>query len=551
MPSSISPPGTRARTDSLSDNESLSGEEHQQQQEKSENSHHAAQGQPSPVGMKRRHFLLGASAVSAAAAVGCTARESSPAAEVRRWDRQTDVLIAGSGIAGIAAAIEARRAGAEVLLLEQLPILGGASAMSGGVSYLGGGTALQQALGFADTPEDMYRYIMGAGPKHPYADKVQLYCEESAAYFDWLVEQGVPFQSSFTDKKGLPFGKDSLYYSGNETVYPWNEIARPVPRGHKPGVPDHGGWKLMEVLIAAAERLGVEIQTQAGGERLVQESDGRVSGILAEWGGQKQLVRARRGVVLSCGGFVQNRDMVRLYAPELADLSTPWGSAGDMGLGILMGMGAGGTAVRMNQALITVPLYQPDNVLRGIVVNRYAQRFMPEDSYHCFLGDLAAQQQERQCYLITDADSSYAQPDHRVIPMGQADTIADIEQLVGFAPGALQGTVAYYNEHAVQGQDPLLRKEPKFVAPLVRPPFRAYDLNLVRGFCPHLTFGGLHTGLDGQVISVWGEEIPGLYAAGRTASGLPGSPYIASGISVGDGGFFGRRAGRHAAASRG
>ncbi len=509
----------------------------------------ASGSQQQPAGMKRRHFLLGAGAVSAAA-IGCTARESSPAAEVRHWDRETDVLIAGSGVAGIAAAIEARRAGAEVLLLEQLPILGGASAMSGGVSYLGGGTALQKALGFEDTPEDMYRYIMGAGPAHPHADKVQLYCEESAAYFDWLAELGVPYRQSFTDKKGLPFGEDSLYYSGNETVHPWREIARVAPRGHKPGVPDHGGWKLMEVLISAAKRAGAEIQTETAAERLVQETDGRVSGIIAERGGQKQLIRARRGVVLTCGGFVQNRDMVRLYAPELADLSTPWGSAGDLGLGILMGMGAGGTAIRMNQALITVPLYQPDNVLRGIVVNRYAQRFMPEDTYHCFLGDLAAVQQQRQCYLITDADSSYAKPDHRVIPMGEADTIAEIEKLIGFAPAALQGTVAYYNEHARQGQDPLMHKETKFVAPLVRPPFSAYDLNLVRGFCPHLTFGGLHTRSDGQVVSVWGEDIPGLYAAGRTASGLPGSPYIASGISVGDAGFFGRRAGRHAAESR-
>ena len=507
----------------------------------------AQDGRRRPQGIARRHFLLGAGVVSATAALGCTPKEPGSAAEVRHWDAETDVLIAGSGVAGMAAAIEARRSGAEVLLLEQLSISGGASAMSGGVSYLGGGTALQKALGFEDSAEDMYRYIMGAGPAYPHADKVQLYCEESAAHFDWLVELGVPYTRSFTEKKGLPFGTDSLYFSGNETVHPWRELARPIPRGHKPGVPDHGGWKLMEVLTAAALGLGAQLQLGTGVQQLVQESDGRISGILAEKEGQKKFVRARRGVVLACGGFVQNRDMVRLYAPELAALSTPWGSAGDLGLGILMGMGAGGAVIRMNQALITVPLYQPDHVLRGIVVNRYAQRFMPEDAYHCFLGDRVAVQQGRQAYLVTDADSSYVQPDHRVIPMGAADTIAGIEALAGFAPGALQSTVAYYNEHARQGRDPLLHKAPKFIAPLVRPPFRAYDLNLVRGFCPHLTFGGLHTRRSGQVVNVWGEEIPGLYAAGRTASGLPGSPYIASGISVGDAAFFGRRAGQHAA----
>ncbi len=103
----------------------------------------------------------------------------------------TDVLVAGSGSAGASAAIEARQAGADVLMIEALPKLGGSSAMSGGVVYAGGGTSLQRALGITDTVEDMYKFIVAAGSPHPQLDKIQLYCEQSAEHFDWLLEQGV------------------------------------------------------------------------------------------------------------------------------------------------------------------------------------------------------------------------------------------------------------------------------------------------------------------------------------------------------------------------
>jgi 3-oxo-5alpha-steroid 4-dehydrogenase len=110
--------------------------------------------------------------------------------------------------------------------------------------------------------------------------------------------------------------------------------------------------------------------------------------------------------------------------------------------------------------------------------------------------------------------------------------------------------VAYYNRHAINGDDPLFHKRPPVLRPLQGPPYRAWDLAVDKAFCPAHTFGGLQTGLDGEVYNSFGEAIPGLYAAGRTSSGLPGAPYIASGLSVGDATFFGRRAGQ-AAARRG
>ena len=100
-------------------------------------------------GISRRSVLAGLGATAATTLAAGVAAE--PGTDVRSWDVTTDVLIAGSGAAGICAALEASDAGAEVLIIESLPEFGGSSAMSGGVVYAGGGTALQRSLNIEDS----------------------------------------------------------------------------------------------------------------------------------------------------------------------------------------------------------------------------------------------------------------------------------------------------------------------------------------------------------------------------------------------------------------
>lgn len=497
-------------------------------------------------GLNRRTLLTGLAATAAATVAAGAA--AVPRTSVKSWDLVTDVLVAGSGSAGASAAIEARQAGVDVLMIEALPKLGGSSAMSGGVVYAGGGTSLQRALGVSDTVEDMYNFIVAAGSPHPQLDKIQLYCEQSAEHFDWLLEQGVPYTQKLTEAKGLPIGDESLYYSGNELAWPSREAARPAPRGHVPGVPGMtGGRRLMESLLPRASALGVTTQTSTEGRQLIVESDGRIAGMLLTSRDQTLAVRARRGVVLACGGFIHNREMLRRYAPELYDCSVPWGNAGDQGRGIAMGIAAGGEALRMHQGFAIAPIYPPENVLSGIVVNAAAQRFIAEDSYHGVLGDAIAYHQGGKAWMITDERSAYSFHQDNFVAVAEAGTIGDLAQKVGFPSGALQHTVAYYNRFAANGADPLFRKVAKFVRPIQGPPYRAWDLSVSNAFFPAHTFGGLHTNTDSQVISSFGDPIPGLYAAGRTVAGLPTAPYSASGLSVGDCTFFGRRAGRRVA----
>lgn len=497
----------------------------------------------------RRHFLrqLGVAAAGSAA-LGCSATQPVPRSEVRHWDETVDVLIVGSGAAGIAAAIEARRGGASALVLEKFQVPGGSSSLSGGVCYLGGGTPLQKALGFEDSVEDMYKYLIAASGPYASQDKIQLYCEQSLGHFQWMIDNGVKYSQRFSREKELSHAEDSLYYSGNERVYPYCDIARPAPRGHVP--PAHnqtGGRELMKTLIASAQKLGAQFKTNVSCERLIQENDGSVVGVQVEENGQRRNIRALKGVVLAAGGFIHNPEMLQRYAPELVPCRPHWGRAGDLGMGIRMGMGAGGAVANMNQGFAVLPLYPPDNVLQGIMVNRLGQRFINEDMYYGVVGHEVVYHQQGRGYFIVDANCDYPMTDWRLTVAASADSIAALEAALKLPPGALQQTVEYYNRHAANKQDPLLHKSAEFLAPLRKPPFKAYDLGVDKAFYAVHTFGGLQTNNDAQVLNPWGEAIPGLYAAGRTSAGLPVAPYNGSGLSIGDCTFFGRRAGVHAA----
>ncbi len=277
-------------------------------------------GRSTGPGLRRRQ-LLGAAGGTALAGLAA-AEPALRASAVRSWDQQVDVLVAGSGAAGLCAAIEAAEAGASVLVLESLSEPGGSSVLSGGVVYAGGGTALQRALGVADSTEAMFDYLTRAGSPQPPRDKLERYCADSPAHFDWLVSQGIPYKEKLASAKGLPMGDESLYYAGSELAWPARELAAPAPRGHVPGVAGiNGGKVLWERLAARVRALGVPLRTRSIARRLVLESDGRVSGLVVERDGQRLHLRARRGVVLACGGFIHNREMLEHQAPHLSRCS--------------------------------------------------------------------------------------------------------------------------------------------------------------------------------------------------------------------------------------
>lgn len=471
------------------------------------------------------------------------------ASGVATWDGEADVIVVGFGAAGACAALAAREAGAQTLLLERAGGGGGTSANSTGEIYLGGGTPVQVDCGFDDSPEEMFRYLMAACGPNPPEDKIRLYADSSVDHFHWLVAQGIPFKHSFYGDGSYIPTDDCLAWSGSELNTRYAKIAKPAPRGHtvqREGIV--AGGELMRALCETTAASGAEIVPNCRVETLIQDSDRRVVGVVARVDGEERALRARGGVVLCAGGFINNKPMVERHAPWLWRAKMRMGVDGDDGRGIRMGEGAGGETIRMDTACIVLPFTVPKKHLKGVMVNRAGQRFINEDAYQSEVGEAALRAHDGQVFLVVD-HAVYEPPFPPAELAAVADSIEDLERELEMPPGSLQHTVRYYNEHAAQGADPLFEKTAEFLQPLAEPPFAAIDYRIEHSLWSVFTMGGLHTSVDGEVLTADGDAVPGLYAAGRTTSGIAAQGY-SSGLSLADATFFGRRAGTAAAAAR-
>jgi succinate dehydrogenase/fumarate reductase flavoprotein subunit len=492
-----------------------------------------------------------------------SASSARSASEVGHWDREADVVVVGFGAAGACAAAQAAEEGAETLVLERAWRGGGTSAESTGQIYMGGGTPLQKANGFDDDPDEMAKYLVAScGPGADEA-KIRLFSDRSVEHFHWITDKGIEFQPGFMpyEVSTMPDVGIGLTYTGSERAYPFCEIARPAPRGHnvtQDGVPS--GELLMQTLMQAAQAAGAAIQPETDVETLVVASDGQVVGVVARVKGQEQLVRARNGVVLTTGGFVSNEAMLRRHAPELMRCGRPIGAeTSDDGSGIRMGVAAGGEAIRMGSACIVLGYaYGNRDNIRGILVNGQGQRYVNEDVYQSLHGEIALLRQNGEVYLIVD-DSIYAptppasqsevELEGTSYPLlAVSETIEGLEGEIGLPRGSLVHTVAVYNENAARGEDPYFHKEACWLRALDKPPFAAIDLRVGSGPYSVFTLGGLRTDSAQNVLNIDAAPVVGLYAAGRTASGIPAQGYN-SGLSLGDCTFSGRVAGAAVARS--
>jgi succinate dehydrogenase/fumarate reductase flavoprotein subunit len=243
-----------------------------------------------------------------------------------------------------------------------------------------------------------------------------------------------------------------------------------------------------------------------------------------------------------------NPKMLEKYVPKHNIGNVPIGSPGDTGTGILMGQGVGGALIHMNETFITLPFYPPGSLTFGIFVNAQGQRFINEDVYHARLADHALRQVGRGIYLIVSHDD-YDHPKFLNAEVaGTGETIEEVAEEIGLPPANLRHTLEFYNEHAARGEDPLFHKNPEWLKP-IEAPFAALDCTPGSGVLyPFFTLGGLDTLPTGEVLRMDKRVIQGLYAAGRTACGVPRrAEGYASGLSVGDATFFGRMTGRQVA----
>jgi succinate dehydrogenase/fumarate reductase flavoprotein subunit len=484
------------------------------------------------------------------------------AGDVREWSDDVDVVVAGFGIAGGCAAVSAAAQGARVLVLEAAAAAGGTSAMAGGHFYLGGGTAVQEATGNPDTADEMYRYLVAVSREPDHA-RIRAYCEGSVEHFNWLEDLGFQFERSYCpDKVVVPLGTEGLSYTGNEKAWPFCEQAKPAPRGHSVPVPGElgGAAMVIDLLVKRANQLGVQIRYETGATGLILDDDDAVVGVAWKHFTETGAVKAN-SVIIAAGGFAMNPEMVAQHTPALGQkrrtkhhgMVEPYilGSPNDDGLGIRMGVSAGGVAKNLDQFFITAAAYPPAILLTGVIVNKEGKRFVAEDSYHSRTSAFVLEQPDQTAFLIVDEAHTEMPAMPLIRFIDGWETVAEMETALGIPEGNLVATLDRYNKYAAIGEDPDFHKQPEFLAAQDNGPWAAFDMSLGRAMYSGFTLGGLQVTLNGEVQREDGSVVRGLYAAGASALNVTqdGKGY-ASGLQLGEGSFFGRRAGAHAAMNR-
>ena len=547
---------------------------------------------------------------------------------------ECDVLIAGSGAGGLAAAVTARKLGLEVIVAEKAPLFGGTTARSGGWLWIPN-HPMQAAIGVEDSLEEASTYLLHEAGEHFDPARVNAFLTAAPRMVEWFQrETAVRFDPSATfpdyhpDAPGGKAGGRAIVasaFDGRELGPLLAKLRPPLPEltvfgvmigsgaelthfmrwsksaasaafvarrllGHGAaklfygrGVRLTNGNALAARLLKSAVDAGVRLLHSSPMKALKLES-GRVCG--GQVGDIE--VRARRGVVLACGGFPRDEARLRRLFRHSAHFSpAPEANTGD-GLRLAEGAGA-----RIDESLPNPAAWVPvskmpradgsfglfphfiDRAKPGVIaVTARGERFVNEgNSYHDFVQALfkACAGGDVTAWLVTDHRAlrayglGFVKP--RPLPIGphlasgylkQGGTLEELARNCGIDPGKLQETVKTYNRHAREGKDPAFGKggtaynrfygdpdiEPNpCVAPIEAPPFYAVQVHV--GDLG--TYAGIATNEHAQALDASRRPIPGLYAAGNDALSIMGGNYPGPGITLGPAMTFGWIAARHLA----
>ena len=464
---------------------------------------------------------------------------------------RVDVLVVGSGAAGLSAALAAVESGAEsVLIAEGSGVVGGSSRLSGGI-IMGSRSRLQSAAGVEEAEDDLYddyrslmRWDVASGP-------VRRFARRSGETIDWLADHGVPFF-------------DRLIFGGEERR----------PRSHSV---DGAGQGLIDALHRSCVAAGVEVALGQRIDRLLVE-DGSVVGAAV---GDDEL--HADAVVLATGGFGASTEKLERYFPSAWDPERTWyiGHDGANGDAIDLGQEVGAQVTGHDRGLRTLGpggTFINEALMPGwtVILDSDGHRFTDETAPYGILDNLVRAHGNRCFVLLDDAAlrppaglearyrDAYKQvwpnhapfrPRHYTADMvdtmvadgkaARANDLGSLAAAVGLDPEAVRGEVARYNAAADDGVDSDLGKAAKFLLPLRTPPYVAVP---VWPATVNVTGCGLRIDDQARVVAGDGGPIAGLYAAGECAGGLFGPLYMGSGNSLALATGVGRMAGEAAAA---
>jgi fumarate reductase flavoprotein subunit len=456
---------------------------------------------------------------------------SAPTAE---FETQLPLLIIGAGAAGLCAALAAKEAGADAIVIERDAVPAGSTALSAGL-IPAAGTRFQRTKGIDDSPQRFAADIQRKANGEADPAVVEAVARGAGPLIEWLA-----------DRHRLPFDLvDNFTYPGHSAL-----------RMH--GLPSRTGQELIDRLRNAAEANDTVILTERVVERLFAEPDGRIRGVdIMHRDGTHELVGCD-ALILACNGFGGNPDLVRRYIPEMA--STLYlGHPGNRGDAVIWGDKLGASLLHLGSYQGHGSVATPHNILiswavimqGGIQINRDGRRFCDETHGYSEQAAEVLRQPGGFVWDVFDgriADVARQFEDFRNAERAgailTADTIADLATAMQLPASPF---AAEWNDvERLKSRGSRDRYGRKFlVGQSCKPPYHAVK---VTGALFH-TQGGLAVDPNGRVKRKDGTAVPNLFAAGGAAAGVSGS--VAAGYLSGNGlltaTVLGRLAGRAAA----
>ena len=459
-------------------------------------------------------------------------REVAAAAPVEKTDveLECDVVVVGAGGAGLTASVLATQQGADVILLEKMPFVGGNSLRAeGGMNAAG--TKLEAELGLDDsTVENFVADTLRLGHDLANPELVQTLAENSSDAIEWLKT----VDAQFTGVKATGGCEGRKYL-------------------HQPEGGVAVGEYLVAKLKAQAEKLGIDVRVNTKATEILMEN-GQAVGVKAEDAEHNYTIHAK-SVVLTTGGFGANFELMASYDPSLANAVTT-NHSGAQGDGIMMAQAVGADTVDMEQIQLHPTVIQSDGSLvsesfrslGAIVVNTEGKRFVNDLAGRDVVSQAELKQPDGYCFIIFDQNLvDHLALSQRFIDGGYAvsgETYEELAQNMGLAGEAVQNfvnTMDTWNKSVANGIDEEFGRNNGMDDDLSTAPF--YAIKIAPGI--HHTMGGIKINSRAEVIDTEGNVIPGLFAAGETTGGIHGGNRV-GGNAVCDFIVFGRIAGQSA-----
>ncbi len=440
---------------------------------------------------------------------------------------KTDVVVIGSGAAGLTAAITARDMGAKVIVVEKQAITGGNSMLAAG-GMNAADTPFQRTKGIKDSPDLMAKDTMTGGKDQSDPELVTVLAKNSAGSLEWLTKLG----ADLSDVGRL----------GGASI----------DRAHRPSGGTAVGATIVNTLRRNASERHIDVRVNSKVIKILEDKAGRITGVLVEGIHRKIYGIHASAVVNAAGGFSANPDKVAFYRPNYAGMTTS-NQPGATGDGMDLGAQIGGQLKDMKEIQIHPSVAVGSRILiteavRGngaIMVNREGKRFVNEITTRDAASAAVLNQTGKTAFLIFDEGirKSLKQIEgyFHLELVKEGDTLKALAEKIKVPPDALAATVESYNKSYESKTDQEF-KRPDMPRPVKTPKF--YAIEIAPGI--HYTMGGLKINAETQVIGKDGKPIRGFFAAGEVTGGVHGANRL-GGNSISETITFGRIAGANAA----